>query len=185
MTARGICVARDESFRGLVRTRRVLKANRGLALLSVMLSATAWSAEPEPLPDNAAEGAGYDLTESQRQIAAMRARPKTFSKDKTPASIPPDFAPWWIRSQRASIGENGGGRTFSLEELYRRALQHSKQIRVFSDLPLIRETGIREAKGAFDTNTFLEGKFGHANDPVGNTLTTGDAKRFKQDRVDL
>jgi len=183
MITRGIGVAHDENLREHVRTFRVLKASRGLALLSVMLSAsaTAWCAESEPLPDNAAADAGYDLTEPKRQIAAMRARPKSFSKNKAPASIPPDFAPSWIRDQRASIGENGGGRTFSLEELYRRALQHSKQIRVFSDLPLIRETGIQEAKGAFDTNTFLEGKFGRANDPVGNILTTGGAKRFKQD----
>jgi outer membrane protein TolC len=168
-------------------TRRLpfLRASRRLALLSVVLSATGWSAEPEPLPDNAAAKAGYDLAEYERQIAAMRARPKSFSKDKTPAKIPTDFAPWWIRGQRASIGDNGGARTFSVEELYQRALQHSKQIRVFSDLPLIRETGIQEAKGAFDTNTFLQGKFGHANDPVGNVLTTGGASRFKQDQWDF
>ena len=203
MTARGTGVARDENLRGHVRTRRPLIVRAaGLALLSVMLSATAWSAEPEPLPDNAAisagfavpskrgfgfgasaapASAGFDLSDYERQIAAMPARPKTFSKDKTPAKIPPDFAPWWIRGQRTRIGESGSARILSVEELYQRALQHSKQIRVFSDLPLIRETGIQEAKGAFDTNTFLQGKFGHTNDPVGNTLTTGGASRFKQD----
>src|SRR4051812_20789010 len=115
----------------------------------------------------------------------MRSRSHPFSRLKYPARIPSDFAPWWIRGQRASIGTNGSARTFTAEELYRRALQHSKQIRVFSDLPLIRETGIEEAKGAFDTNTYLEGKFGHANDPVGNVLTTGSASRFKQDQWDL
>ena len=59
--------------------------------------------------------------------------------------------------------------------------RNSNQIRVFSDLPLIRETGIQEARGAFDTNAFLQGKFDRANDPVGNTLTTGGASRFRQD----
>ena len=146
-----------------------------------MLSATAWSAEPEPLPENAAASAGFDLTEYEGQIAATPARPKSFSNDKAPAKIPSDFAPWWIRGQRNRIGDKGTARTLSVEELYQRALRHSKQIRVFSDLPLIRETGIQEAKGAFDTNTFLQGKFGHTNDPVGNTLTTGGASRFQQE----
>ncbi len=126
--------------------------------------------------------ANFDEAEYQRQVGAMSARPRPFAGSQPPAKVPSDFSPWWIRGQRASIGDNGGARTFTVEELYQRALRHSKQIRVFSDLPLIRETGIQEAKGAFDTNTFLEGKFGHANDPVGNTLTTGGASRFKQDQ---
>ena len=62
-----------------------------------------------------------------------------------------------------------------------RAIRHSTQIRVFGDLPVIRETGIREAKGAFDTNAFLNSQFERRNEPVGNTLTTGGADRFKQD----
>jgi outer membrane protein TolC len=69
----------------------------------------------------------------------------------------------------------------SLEELYARALRHSKQIRVFADLPLIRETGVQEAAGAFDTNSFLKTQFDHRNEPVGNTLTTGGASRFRED----
>jgi hypothetical protein len=68
-----------------------------------------------------------------------------------------------------------------VDELYVRAIRNSSQIRVFSDLPLIRETGIQEAKGAFDTNAYLQGKFERTNDPVGSTLTTGGATRFKQD----
>jgi outer membrane protein TolC len=62
-----------------------------------------------------------------------------------------------------------------------RAIRHSTQIRVFGDLPVIRETGIQEARGAFDTNAFLRSQFDRSNDPVGNTLTTGGATRFQQD----
>ncbi len=112
----------------------------------------------------------------------MSTHPRSFAKTQPPAKVPSDFAPWWIRGQRATIGDHGGARTFTVEELYERALRNSKQIRVFSDLPLIRETGIQEAKGAFDTNTYLDSKFDHKNDPVGNTLTTGGADRFKQDQ---
>lgn len=104
---------------------------------------------------------------------------RSFSK-KTDAKIPADFSPWWIRGQKNSIG-NSVGKGVTIEDLYLRALRNSKQIRVFGDLPVIRETGIREAKGAFDTNSFLQGKFDRANDPVGNTLVTGGAGRFKQD----
>src|SRR4029077_17882038 len=89
------------------------------------------------------------------------------------AKIPEDFNPWWIRGQRNTIGNASQAQGITIDDLYVRALPHSSQIRVFSDLPLIRETGIREAKGAFDTNAFLQGKFGHTNDPVGNVLTTG------------
>jgi outer membrane protein TolC len=152
-----------------------------LWLILTCVSAS-WGATPEPLLIADPEGAKFDLTDYDRQVGAIPSRNRTFAKDQPPAKVPVDFAPWWIRGQRASIGDNGGGRTFTVEDLYQRALRHSKQIRVFSDLPLIRETGIQEAKGAFDTNTYVQGKFDHANDPVGNTLTTGGADRFKQDQ---
>jgi outer membrane protein TolC len=73
---------------------------------------------------------------------------------------------------------------YSLESLYLSALEHSSQIKVFSDLPLIRETGIREAKGPFDTNVFVESRYDLTNDPVGSTLTTGNnSSRFRQDET--
>ncbi len=71
-------------------------------------------------------------------------------------------------------------RTTSLEELFLSAIRHSSQIRVFSDLPLIRETSIQEAEGAFDVNVFIEGRYDHINDPAGSTLTTGGANRLKE-----
>ncbi len=151
-----------------------------LGILGIFASGETPAREPVARESTAASAA-FDLSDYDRQVAATPARPRAFSSDKTPARVPADFAPWWIRGQRGSIGDNGGARTFTVEELYQRALRHSQQIRVFSDLPLIRETGIQEAKGAFDTNTYLEGKFDRANDPVGNTLTTGGASRFKQD----
>jgi hypothetical protein len=71
----------------------------------------------------------------------------------------------------------------SLEDLYVSALTHSSQIRVFSDLPLIRETSIQEAEGAFDVNAFVEGRYDSLNDPVGSTLTTGGAGRYEEDKL--
>jgi outer membrane protein TolC len=120
------------------------------------------------------------LTEARGQASKVPARPATFKEESTPARIPAEFQPWWIKGQRVAIGEPGAKR-LSLEELYSRALRYSKQIRVFADLPLIRETGVQEAGGAFDTNSFLKTQFDHRNEPVGNTLTTGGASRFRED----
>lgn len=120
------------------------------------------------------------LFEGYRAEAATFGRGTRGFTKKSYAKIPADFSPWWIRGQKSSIGSSIG-KDITIEDLYLRALRNSKQIRVFGDLPVIRETGIREAKGAFDTNAFLQGKFDRSNDPVGNTLTTGGASRFKQD----
>ncbi len=136
----------------------------------------------------AARDAALDPTPSERQIlseyeseVAKNGQPvRNFAKIGN-AKIPEDFAPWWIRGQNNTIGDASRSQGVTIDDLLARALRHSSQIRVFSDLPLIRETGIREARGAFDTNTFLQGKLDRADDPVGNTLTTGGASRFRQD----
>ena len=132
---------------------------------------------PPPLIPDAAGQAILD--DYKMEAARLGHGVKSFGKTSD-ASIPADFAPWWIRGQKNSIGDHTG-KAITIEDLYLRAIRYSKQIRVFSDLPLIRETGIQEAKGAFDTNAFLQGKFDHLNDPVGSTLTTGGASRFRQD----
>jgi outer membrane protein TolC len=120
------------------------------------------------------------LDQYRREATASGGKNRTFA-NQSEARMPEDFSPWWIRGQRNTIGESSHAQRLSVDELYVRAIRNSSQIRVFSDLPLIRETGIREAQGAFDTNAYLQGKFDRANDPVGNTLTTGGASRFKQD----
>lgn len=149
---------------------------------ALMLSvSTVWSQTVEPRPVADPVAADFDIDPYTQQADAIPSRAKMFSKDKPPAKLPEDFSPWWISSQKDRLSDSGDKASFSVENLYERALRHSKQIQVFSDLPLIRETGIQEAKGAFDTNTFLQGMFGHANDPVGNVLTTGNSSRFKQD----
>ena len=120
----------------------------------------------------------------ERDVNAIGHSPRRFGSTPASEKIPADFAPWWIRGQANTIGKRAHGQSVTLEQLYIGAIHHSSQIRVFSDLPLIRETGIQEAKGAFDTNAFLSAKFERRNEPVGNTLTTGGAERFKQDEWD-
>ena len=87
---------------------------------------------------------------------------------------------WWMGDVKKPLGQ-GSGRPITLEEMYLRALKYSTQIKVFSDIPLIRETGIQEAKGQFDTRSFVRSAFERLNDPVGSLLQTGEAGgRFLQ-----
>ena len=152
-----------------------------LTLLTYLASsAVIVSVEPPRLPSNPSSQEHSLLDEYQTEIGKIGRVNRTFAK-KTSASIPTDFSPWWIRGQRNTLGDNSRSQGITVDDLYVRAIQHSNQIKVFSDLPLIRETGIQEAKGEFDTNAFLQGKFDRKNDPVGNTLTTGGAARFRQD----
>lgn len=74
-------------------------------------------------------------------------------------------------------------RETTLEELFISAIQNSSQIKVFSELPLIRQTSIQEARGAFDITAFVEGKYDSVNDPVGSTLTTGGASRLEEEKL--
>jgi outer membrane protein TolC len=115
------------------------------------------------------------------EAAKISPQPRRFSTTPAPESIPGSFSPWWLRGQANSIGRKTSRQNITLDDLYTRAIRHSTQIRVFGDLPVIRETGIQEAKGAFDTNAFLTSQFERRNEPVGNTLTTGGALRFEQD----
>lgn len=138
------------------------------------------SVEQPPLPNNPSPRESSLLDDYHAEIAKVGKGNRTFAK-KSPATIPGDFSPWWIRGQKNTLGDNSQSQGITVDDLYVRAIQHSNQIKVFSDLPLIRETGIQEARGEFDTNAFLQGKFDRKNDPVGNTLTTGGASRFRQD----
>jgi outer membrane protein TolC len=132
----------------------------------------------KPIPPVSEEDEARTAADSD--LSHLRGSGRTFGK-KAPGTLPSDFSPWWIKGQNNTLGDGDRSEGMSLEGLYVRAIHHSTQIKVFSDLPLIRETGITEAAGAFDTNSFLETRFDHRNEPVGNVLTTGNSDRFKQD----
>lgn len=96
-------------------------------------------------------------------------------------SVPADFdAPWTSRisspvwSQSPSV-EKG------IDGIFASALQNSNQIAALSQMPLIRETGIQEAEGAFDFNAFIDGRYAHTDEPTGSLLDTGRRGRFEQD----
>lgn len=85
----------------------------------------------------------------------------------------PHSSDWWTSAVQKRIRRCEHVQLVTVENLLMRALKHSSQIKVFSELPLIRETAISEADSAFDWNSFLDGRWDDLDDPVGNTLTVG------------
>jgi len=103
--------------------------------------------------------------------------------------IPNNYAPWWQSLVTDKMNPKSEQRTFSkIEEVLLRALKYSNQIRVFSDLPLIRKTVVDEANGAFDPHLFVEGKYFDIDKPTSTSLDTGtpnDRYKEQQTTVDV
>ncbi len=94
--------------------------------------------------------------------------------------IPQKFIPWWQAKVTQQINDKVTNISTDVTTLFTRALKHSSQIQVFSDLPLIRETTIQEAKGPYDFRLFAEGRLTDLNEPVGDDLKTGGPLRYKE-----
>jgi outer membrane protein TolC len=96
--------------------------------------------------------------------------------------IPTGFQPWWqtVMSNRLQSGTNPA--VIDLESLIVKTLESSAQVKVFSDLPLIRQTAIVEANAAFDWRAFMNTRWDDLSDPVGNVLTTGGSPRFRNNQ---
>lgn len=82
-------------------------------------------------------------------------------------------ASWWDSRVQTPLRAEDPDMLVSVENLLVRTLLHSSQVRVFSELPLIRETSIVEADAAFDWHAFLDSRWDDTSDPVGNELTVG------------
>ena len=95
------------------------------------------------------------------------------------APIPDGFTPWWQNAMSNRIQQGTQGTPVNLESLIVRTLQSSSQVKVFGDLPFIRQTAIVEAQAAFDWNAFINTRWDDLSEPVGNVLTTGGSPRFR------
>ena len=86
---------------------------------------------------------------------------------------------WW-RDLVARPLRDSGSIELGLEQVILDAVENSKQIRVFSEIPLIRETTITEADSAFDWTTFVDTRWDDTSLPIGSTLTAGPGiRRFR------
>ncbi len=81
--------------------------------------------------------------------------------------------PWWEPQVGRAISPTNETLPITLDELLISTLQYSHQVKVFSDIPLIRETAIVESQGRFDWHAFADHSFESASHPVGSNLDTG------------
>lgn len=99
------------------------------------------------------------------------------------SALPPELVtsngPWWQQPVATATRLDAHPTSVTIHQLIVSALSNSAQIRVFSDLPLIRETAITEADAAFDWTAFMDSRWDDISEPVGNTLTTGGPNRFR------
>ncbi len=107
--------------------------------------------------------------------------PPYWDLTQEPAEGPAGFRPWWEPAVEQPFNETSNPIYEDPESLILRAIEHSAQIRVFADVPVIRETAELEATGRFDVHLYLDGKFTDLDEPVGNTLKTGGPERFLED----
>lgn len=95
--------------------------------------------------------------------------------------LPRDYAPWWEEVINKPLRSAPATHPINVESLIFSAIQHSPQVTAFRIDPIIRETQILEEAAEFDWQSFLETKFDDSNDPIGNSLTTGDnSDRFTE-----
>ncbi len=95
-------------------------------------------------------------------------------------SMPEEFTPWWQSQVNSQINTAVPNVATDVTTLFTKTLQYSSQIKVFSDLPLIRKTTIQEAEGPYDFRVFAEGRLTDLDEPVGDDLKTGGPMRYEE-----
>lgn len=94
--------------------------------------------------------------------------------DVTP--MPTTYQPWWHPLVIKPFSTKSKPTYTTTQDLFSRTIAHSNQIKVFSELPLIRYTAIDEAEGKFDTHAFVEAMYHDLDEPIGSTLKTGQSQ---------
>jgi outer membrane protein TolC len=102
-----------------------------------------------------------------------------------PDAIPKEYSSWWRSRVNGRINGEIPEISMDITSLFTRALRYSSQIKVFSDLPLIRKTTIQEAEGPYDFKIFAETSLRDINEPVGDDLKTGGELRYKESSKNL
>ncbi|BDG73591.1 TolC family protein [Roseomonas fluvialis] len=91
---------------------------------------------------------------------------------------------WWAAQSTQAIGEPGTPIRMSLAFVYDSALINSAQIRVFGDLPAIRETLPREVEGRYTPRIYGEGRAEEINDPTRSPANTrGNARLVQREQA--
>ena len=109
--------------------------------------------------------------------------PAGVEQSPTPAPsvvVPENFSAWWdgLVQQRAGIAPRSIA--VDVTTLVQQALIYSSQVQVLQADPEVQHRIVKQEEATFDWRTFLNTKYDDLNDPIGNTLTTGNNdSRFK------
>ena len=94
--------------------------------------------------------------------------------------LPQDFVAWWDARVRRPLDRRRSELSVGVDSLVCGAVEYSPYIQAVSVEPGIRRTTLVEEHAEFDWKAYLESSFDDKNDPIGNTLTTGNNdSRFK------
>jgi outer membrane protein TolC len=138
----------------------------------------AMSAASRSMRANADPHAQTWLDDYQSRIVPDQAE-RWWTPDKE-EGLAPIKSPWWDAGVRQPISATGEPLQVGIAALTAEALQYSSYVRILSANPSIRQSELVTEEAAFDWKAFLETTYVNANDPVGNTLTTGTgADRYK------
>ncbi|MFO0427815.1 MAG: TolC family protein [Planctomyces sp.] len=99
----------------------------------------------------------------------------------TSVQIPPDYQPWWDSLVRSEVGIAPQSVAVDVNLLVQRALQFSPQVLALQAEPEVQQRVVWQEQAAFDWRAFLDTTYDDLNDPVGNTLTTGNNSRRSLD----
>ncbi len=145
---------------------------------------------PGPMPGTSGFRASVE-SDAPRWIGPYVGRtgqlPSGVEQSPTPApsvSMPSNYSAWWdsLVQQHAGIAP----RTLSVDvtSLVQQALAYSPQVQVLQADPEVQQRVVKQEEAAFDWSAFLDAKYDDLNDPVGNTLTTGNnSNRFTDSHV--
>ena len=91
---------------------------------------------------------------------------------------------WWQPLVHTSLRRTAEPRIVSLQDVLVSALQCSHQVKVFSELPMIRASSIVEADAAFDWSAFMDARWDDTSEPIGSSLTAGPGlERFEDQKL--
>lgn len=122
------------------------------------------------------------LDEYQKDAKALAEERKVAEAGGVAAEIAPVETPatyWWDAEVTYPLNPDLPIHSKTLDELLLSAIKNSSQIRVFSEIPLIRETGIQVANAVFDPVVFVNTQFERSNRPVATSLEGNPNSRFK------
>ena len=125
-------------------------------------------------PDSLPWTAGF---EDRAARAPVEEEMDTRAGDLT--ELPSNYVPWWISELPNTIRSSQTVVPVDVDTLVLGALQYSPQVLGIRTQPDINNSILSAENAAFDWTAFVDSKWSDLNDPVGNTLTTGNnSNRF-------